>query len=693
MGGEQQFVVVLTGLKENDTRTVIVEAQPQGGDAESVKKAQTVVKAGEAITFGVSLKEILVGTTSLALDGNREVKYDDLVTVTYNIRNQHAKRSGYILFSPDVSQSGFLKLDLDKTKAANADWAINATGDKLAREMSGAQQAEVKVVYKVTSEFAADVSLVAKQVFAVGSNTTAEALVNDAVMFDVMGVALHVNADKSNFTLDKITHAVAIAGRTFNAAFIVHNLKEAVQVELNVQKMNLPAGSLVDILDATSMQPLTSSTVTMQAGATKLVARVTLPANKTPVETLTKFAIEIQAENQLAALQEFEIDKIKAAAPAIVEMAQPDGGKYAVPANNEIEIVLNLKDGLLDGDEVGNEGVVYNLSTANLPAGIKDVKFYDKDAKPVTFVRVEIGKPVELKAKITVDGWFSADKVVQLISATSNGGERTSVALTLVAGSEYGVAFGPTNAVQSVPSGVTAEFKHAMTNATSALELDKIKFLKSSDKGWLVDVALYDGATRYPFNVVNDVFTIAETGKGLKIDSNATNWSLIVTVNPPSEAKDKETEEVTLLIQYDGILLTNGQVKDKVIVSGANNNGNLTKEQAVGESCEIAPAPDKFSATKQSVVAPGACVWYRLTLENQGSKALDGIEIIDKAQSPGTAEALAFQADSIIVTSPGNTVTASGAASRGQLTISVNGSIAGGEKATFVYRAKMQKLP
>ena len=709
MNEDAQFVVILPGIRKNESRTVTVAAQPlHNTDSKNVSTATTKVTANDSITFGVSLKGIDVqaggkgGTKPMDLNGEREVSKDDVVTIIYSVLNQNAHKVGYLLFAPDKGDTTSLKLDVDATIDANdpAKWALNPDG-LMATQVDGAQRVDVKVVYKVMSDRGMDVVLRAQQAYAALAADLATALTDGSTRTDVLPVDLKVKANATDFTVNKVIHAVGLFGRQFIEPFTVSskNLGD-VPVELSIDNQTLPAGAQIEILNGPNGKRLLGSSFTMKNRDNILAARVTLPAGSAPL-TDVKFAIKINAEHQKEVSQNFEISEIKVVTPAMTtkDVAPPAGFSLV---DNQVEVALNLTDGLTSGDATDNPVVEYRLSNETLPAGIKSVQFYDATDTPLSEIKVGIAEIKALKVKIIADDWFVGDKTVKLVSETATGLEHASLDIKLVSGSQYSVTFGPTAAEKAAPAGVTTSFTHMLTNAGSPLELAKVTFAASSVNGWAVDVELLNvnDGKKYQFSdsTKKGTFILASPASGISIDSNATNWTLVVGMSAPLYAASNDSDEVTLQLGYGKDLLNGSVVHDKLTVSTAINSAVLSKAQALardGSSCSQQPADTDFSETAKLEVAPGACVWYRLTLENQGSQPLENIVITDRAQNIGALSSLEFQNKITIFDKAGdNSMTANGDISvSGEMKITVTGKIAADKKAVLVYPAKMQDLP
>ena len=291
------------------------------------------------------------------------------------------------------------------------------------------------------------------------------------------------------------------------------------------------------------------------------------------------------------------------------------------------------------------------------------------------------------------------DLCAQVSGSSTNGGigDKTKVAIMLEAVSKlmiekpgvslplnlYVGQFESTydkNRTQVIEPLNAVNFYHTIKN-TSDIQLT----IKASDIAtdikknteWVTKATLVDGTDK-PLGVQT---VILETGEKARIQ---------LTITAPStvpEAETSSTLNVQGVFQYNVALSPLGKytygVKGLV-------GGTLVKDQALDAACNAVPTDNLFTQSSISAL-PGACVWYRLTLDNKSGTDYIEPAIADKA--PGHA-AISAEAQNTMTH-----VSASGVETPSAKPVVSNGQVEGKldmlknqEKAVLKYRVKIDGL-
>ncbi|QRX84136.1 hypothetical protein [Glaciimonas sp. PAMC28666] len=223
-------------------------------------------------------------------------------------------------------------------------------------------------------------------------------------------------------------------------------------------------------------------------------------------------------------------------------------------------------------------------------------------------------------------------------------------------------------------------FYHTIKN-TSDIQLT----IKSSDIAtdiqknteWVTKATLVDDTDK-PLGVQT---VILDTGEKARIQ---------LTITAPTTVPDAETPStlnVQGVFQYNVALSPLG--KYTYAVKGMVS-GTLVKDQALDVACNAVPTDNLFSQSSISAL-PGACVWYRLTLDNKSGADYIDTAITDKAPGHAVISAEAQNTMTHVSASGVETPSAKPVVSNGQ----VEGKLVGlknQEKAVLKYRVKIDGL-
>jgi len=263
------------------------------------------------------------------------------------------------------------------------------------------------------------------------------------------------------------------------------------------------------------------------------------------------------------------------------------------------------------------------------------------------------------------------------------------------------ITFSPNNTGQVFPGG-TVVYTHAITNNGNAIEGDAVGeitlagVMTGDMTSWAFSVFWdrnNDGVLDINDPPLSDLSTMAGGSGGASVLAGldpGESARIFVRVNAPVSATNGQTNVVTLTATTTG--LVNGiaappavQVTDTTNV--IQGQVRLVKEQALDANCDGTPE-GAFQQTPITIGAiPGACIRYRITIENQGLAPVTTLVVSD-ATPANTTYSTGGGAAPAAITGGGNSVTApaNGATGTVQATIP---TLAAGATETLTFGVRI----
>ncbi|KAF3997089.1 hypothetical protein [Glaciimonas immobilis] len=226
------------------------------------------------------------------------------------------------------------------------------------------------------------------------------------------------------------------------------------------------------------------------------------------------------------------------------------------------------------------------------------------------------------------------------------------------------------------PTGVISFYHDILNTSDIQLTINTSDLEVDMTDGWLADASL----------VSIDGKPLAKVTLGSKEKAR-----IKLTIKAPADVPTTETPSL-LTVSGTFQYTTEPRELDKFTYKLMGIfDGILIKEQALDAACNAAPADDMFKRNGISA-KPGACIWYRLTLENKSGVDYAELGITDKAPSLSTisnepANKPALSLISGGVSSPQSDPAVAGDTVEGKLNALKNT-----EKAVLKYRVKIDGI-
>ena len=512
------------------------------------------------------------------------------------------------------------------------------------------------------------------------ATTTVESLLAGTINDSQTDPYADADKDTANTAKDDLITATTTQGTPVNfgnnggETIWVHNtgnVDEAYNISVN--KSALPAGSIVELLKADGVTPLTDTngdpiqdTGPIAAGsAQKIVVRVTLPANYNGPVTAPGLdtILTIAPVNNAAATPDTLTLRITSITAATVDLSNGKGNENGIDddtpkageGQNTTYIVddKSTKPGVavtfpLAVTNFGSSSNNYNVAS-DLPAGWT-VDFYLSDAagncstnKVTNTGNVLAGQTAYLCAVVTPPaGATPADSRDITFSVSSPNGLTDTLKDHVTVEAARSLTFVPDRQGQVSKDGGTVTYSHTLTNTgnvtegaggagQSTLPLSLTSTLAGVTASVYVDLNNNGIAEANELVTGNDLTPFLATtpgGAGLQPGEAV---SIIVKVQVPAGVNPGQQDLTTVTVTPTGNV--NGatpssavKVEDTTTVGGGLD---LVKYQALDAACD----GTADAAFTQAVVSakPGACVIYKIDAINRDLNTVTNVVISDAA--------------------------------------------------------------
>ncbi len=466
----------------------------------------------------------------------------------------------------------------------------------------------------------------------------------------------------------------------------IHNTGNVAETyNISVDKTGLPAGSVVELLKADGLTPLTDTngdpivdTGSIAVGASqRIVARVTLPSTyKGPAPVSAVLAIQPVNNNLITARDTITLTISNITANTVdlsngagnkdgVDDAGENAGEGPYNANNIIDTrLVNPGASVTFPLAVNNRGTNsdnFNISS-DLPAGWT-VKYYTSNAAGVCTTNqvtntgnIVANGTAYLCATVTAPAGATpgnTDVVFTVTSVATNLSDSIKDRVTVNA--VRNVSFTPDRTGQVAPGG-SVTYTHILTNNGNVTEgvaggnllpfiVNTVGNLGSTTSVYvdLNNNGIADTGELVTGGDLTALLTSTPGGAGLQPGESAT---ILVKVEAPTNANAGQADTATLTITPTGS--TAVSINDTTTVN--IGQVRLTKQQALDANCDGIPDAGAAAYSLNTIQAkPGACITYQITAANDGNQPVTDVVINDTvptyttlAASPATAPAPAL---------------------------------------------------
>ena len=442
----------------------------------------------------------------------------------------------------------------------------------------------------------------------------------------------------------------------------IHNTGNVAETyNISVNKAGLPAGSVVQLLKADGLTPLTDTNgdpivdtgAIAVLGSQRIVARVTLPSTYTgpaPVSTV----LSIQPVSNPTALADTITLTITSITAAKVDLSNgtgdldglqddtPNAGEGPYVAGDVIDVkAVNPGAAVTFPLAVTNFGTLsdnFNISS-NLPAGWT-VKYYTSDAAGVCTTNqvtntgnIAANGTAYVCATVTAPaGATPADSRDIVFTVTSAGtGLSDSMKDRVTVNTVRNVSFTPDRTGQIAPGG-SVTYTHILTNngnVTEGAAANLLPFTAATVGNLGSTTSVYVDLNNNGIADPNELVTggdltalLATTpgGAGLQPGESAT---ILVKVQAPTNATAGQADTSTVTITPTGS--TAVSINDTTTVN--IGQVRLTKQQALDVGCD--GIPDSAYSLNTIAAKPGTCVAYQITASNDGNAPVSAVVIND----------------------------------------------------------------
>lgn len=485
---------------------------------------------------------------------------------------------------------------------------------------------------------------------------------------DVYGVSLNASTSSSSGTDSQTLPSVPQGGVvTFNQ-YVWNTGNRSDTFNLSLQSSNLPAGSVVDFLQADGITPLLDSngdglpdTGTLASGsAYPLVVRIRFPASQADQPAQDYTIVPLATSTHSSSTSDPTTDTVQAISSLLVDLANTtpvsgSGNGVITNAGNPLK-TLSVTSGssvvfpltishtgtptrytlLADSDT--------NFNAPSLPPGVQ-VTFYESaNGTDCSSLGNVIGQTRVLNnaesqlvcAQVaTATGLATSTHNIyfRAVSATyaDNGGGATNPGYDTILDaisitgttSVAGVSFNPDLRGEIAPGG-TIVYSHLITNFGQTALTSTQPFTVTNSESGFVTTLYYDannnGVIDSTDPMVTDLDSFVSNG-AIGLDPGESIRLLIKVENTAINGAGIMNNTVVKLLDSTGTLL--GQVNDLTTVR--TYQIRLLKLQALDATCDGVP-DGTFSAANQSIGyqanGQAQCVIYRLIVSNEGASAI-----------------------------------------------------------------------